>query len=187
MAAASRARLADLEVPAAARQVLDAALGQIAQLDGQLDPIDRWLAAYSRRQPGCKALVANHYGVGRITAPTILAELGDARRFSNREAVVRYTGLDVTVHSSDGKRAPGQLSRQGPGLLRWALFEAATCHARAGAPHHETYRRVKDRIDGNRAGLTVARKLVREIRHTLIELGDQAIAAVDDLPLPQAA
>ncbi len=60
-----------------------------------------------------------------------MAELGDARRFRNGDAVVRYTGLDVTVYSSDGKRSPGRLSRQGPEVLRWALFEAAKSSARA--------------------------------------------------------
>jgi transposase len=58
--------------------------------------------------------MANHYGVGMLIAPTILAELGDARRFANGDAVVRHTGLDVTVYSSDSKRSPGHLSRQGP-------------------------------------------------------------------------
>jgi transposase len=46
-----------------------------------------------------------------LIAPTILSELGDARRFANGDAVVRYTGLDVTVYSSDSKRSPGHLSR----------------------------------------------------------------------------
>jgi transposase len=64
----------------------------------------------------------------------MLAELGDARRFRNGDAVVRYTGLDITVYSSDGKRSPGHLSRQGPEVLRWALFEAAKCSAETSAP-----------------------------------------------------
>jgi transposase len=69
-----------------------------------------------------------------LLAPTILAELGDARRFADGDAVVRHTGLDVTVYSSDSKRSPGQLSRQGPQVLRWALFEAAQCAARPTLP-----------------------------------------------------
>jgi hypothetical protein len=39
---------------------------------------------------------------------------------------------------------------------------------------------VKTRVDGNRA----ARKLARRVRHTLIGLGDAALAPVPDLPLP---
>ena len=65
-----------------------------------------------------------HYGIGALTAVTILAELGDARRFSSSRHAVRYAGLDITVHQSDQRRAPGHLSRQGPPALRSALDEA---------------------------------------------------------------
>jgi hypothetical protein len=74
---------------------------------------------------------------------------------------VRHSGLDVTVHQSDSKRAPGHLSREGPELLRWALFEAALSAARAGSPDHAYYLQVAERIDHNRACLSVARKLCR--------------------------
>ena len=55
------------------------------------------------------------------------AELGDTRRFSSSRKAVRHTGRDIPVHSSDGKRPPGHLSRPGSPLLLWALFEAAMC------------------------------------------------------------
>lgn len=93
------------------------------------------------------------YGVGPVGSAVIWAELGDTRRFSASRKAVRYTGLDVTVYSSDDKRAPGRLSRQGSPLLRWALYEAAKCAARPGSPDYAYYRRVKDRIGGNRAAL----------------------------------
>jgi hypothetical protein len=35
--------------------------------------------------------------------------------------------------------------------------------------------------------LAVARKLARRMRHTLLELGDAALAPVEDLPLSEAA
>ena len=35
------------------------------------------------------------YGVGGLTAVTILAELGDTRRFPNSRDVVRYAGLEM--------------------------------------------------------------------------------------------
>ena len=124
------------------------------------------------------------YGVGSVTAPTILAELGDARRFRNGDAVVRHTGLDVTVYSSDGKLSPGHLSRQGPELLRWALFEAAKSSARASAPDHRYYDEVRDRLTANRATLSLARKLARRARHVLASLGNEALAPVDPAHLP---
>lgn len=187
----NRRWLGRLALPASARQVISVGLSQIDAARGEVAPIDRWLARYARQQPGCRALLG-YYGVGAVTAPTLLAEIGDARRFANGRAIVRYTGLDITVYSSDGKRAPGQLAKQGPDTLRWALFEAAKLHSRRGAPEHALYRDVKKRKDGQRAALTVARKLARQARHTLIELGDEALAPIDldadrDVDLPTAA
>jgi len=80
--------------------------------------------------------------------------------------VVRATGLDITVSASDGRRSPGQLSRQGPEVLRRALFEAAEAAARPSSPDYAYYQQVKARQGGNRATLAVARKLARRVRHT---------------------
>jgi transposase len=98
--------------------------------------------------------------------------------------VVRATGLDITVSASDGKRSPGHLSRQGPEVLRWALFEAAKAAARPRSPDYGYYQQVKTRQGGNRATLAVAGKLARRVRHTLVVLGDAALAPVEGLQLP---
>jgi hypothetical protein len=63
-----------------------------------------------------------HYGIGPLVAVTILSELGDCQRFSSSRQAVRYAGIDITVHQSDQRRAPGHLSRQGPPALRWAYM-----------------------------------------------------------------
>jgi transposase len=120
------------------------ALTLIDAHDAQLAPLDQDLREYARRQPGCRALM-RHYGIGPVTAVTILAELGDARRFGSSREAVRYSGLDITVHQSDARRAPGRLSRQGPSALRWALFEAAQCARRSGSPDHHYYLRRRPR------------------------------------------
>ncbi len=101
------------------------------------------------------------------------AEFGDTRRFGSSRKTVRRTGLDITVYSSDGKRPPGKLSRQGSPLLRWALFEAARCAARPSSLDHAYCRQVADRLGGNRAALSVARKITRRAHHTLRALGEE--------------
>src|SRR5215216_5167338 len=73
---------------------------------------------------------------------------GRARRFAGGDQVVRATGLDITVSTSDGRRSPGQLSRQGPEVLRWALFEAAEAAARPSSPDYAYYQQVKARQGG---------------------------------------
>jgi transposase len=133
------------------------ALRMIETIDRELVPLDRVLSLYARRQPGCRTLIARLYGVGPVTATAIVAELGDARRFGCSDDAVRHCGLDVTVHQSDRKRAPGHLSHEGPELLRWALFEAAQQACRPASPDYDYYRQVARRIDHNRACLSVAR------------------------------
>ena len=166
--------LAAQPLPACARDQVTIALAVIDALDTQIAPLDNELRAYARRQPGCKALLA-HYGVGPLTAVTILAELGDPNRFSSSREAVRYSGLDITVHQSDQRRAPGHLSRQGPPALRWALFEAAQCARRRTSPDHQYYLEAAARLGGNRACLAVARKLLKRSYHTLRDLGEEAL------------
>jgi len=160
----------------AAREQVTVALEMIDTLDCQFAPLDRQLRAYARRQAGCKALMA-HYGIGELCAVTILSELGDCTRFSSSRQAVRYAGMDITVHQSDQRRAPGHLSRQGPLALRWALFEAAQqTRRRTTSPDRDYYEQAAERIGGNRACLSVARKLLKRSYHTLRELGEEALA-----------
>ncbi|WP_028066551.1 IS110 family transposase [Solirubrobacter soli] len=174
MTEASREWLAQLELPTTAREQITIALAMIDAHDTQLAPLDRELREYARRQAGCRALM-RHYGIGPLTSITILAELGDTRRFSSSREAVRYAGLDITVHQSDARRAPGHLSRQGPPALRWALFEAAQCARRTSSPDHDYYQQAAERLGGNRACLAVARKLLKRSYHTLRELGEEAL------------
>jgi transposase len=171
----NRAWVEQAALPDTAREQVSVALAMIDGLDVQLAPLDRELRAYARRQVGCRALM-RHYGIGELTAVTILAELGDCRRFSSSRHAVRYSGLDITVHQSDQRRAPGHLSRQGPPALRWALFEAAQVARRPGSPDREYYQQAAERLGANRACLAVARKLLKRSYHTLSELGEEALA-----------
>jgi transposase len=177
-----RAHLEEMELPAAARQVVALSLKMIDHINEELEPIEAQLRAYAGSQAGCQALM-EHYGVGELTSVALLSELGDTRRFSSSKQAVRYAGMDVTVHSSDEKRAAGKLSRQGPPVLRWAAFEVAKRAWGKGSPDHDYYLKNKERIGANRAALSIARKLIRRAHHTLRELGEEAMSE----PLPSSS
>lgn len=163
---------------AAGALTVRAALRRIDELDGELDAVYKQIASFARRQPGCKALQQLR-GVGPLTAAALWAYLGDTRRFSSSAKAVRYVGLDVTVYSSDGKRlSHGYLSRQGEPMLRWLLYEAAHQAARRDSPDHGYYAAVAERVDSERAALSMARKIVRRAHHILRQLGDDALAPV---------
>jgi transposase len=157
------------------REQIAVGLAVINAIDLQLAPVDRELCSYARRQTGCKALYC-HYAIGALTSVTILSELGDVGRFSSSREEVRYGGMDITVHASDKRRAPGRLCRQGPPGLRWALFEAALAATRERSPDRDYYRQAAARLGHNRACLAVARKLLKRCYHTLKELGVEGLA-----------
>ena len=167
--------LASQPLTATAHEQVAVALAMIDSLQAQIAPLESQLRAYARRQAGCRALMA-HYGIGELTAVTILAELGDCTRFSSSRQAVRYAGMDITVYQSDQRRAPGHISRQGPPALRWALYEAAQV-ARRGekSPDRRYYLETTERIGGGRACIAVARKLLKRSYHTLRELGEEAL------------
>ena len=174
---AGRHALSVAELSATGRQYVDTALRRIDELTAEIDPLRTQLVNFARRQTGCRALQARHYGVGWLCAAIIWAEIGDARRFRSSDQLVRFAGIDVTVHSTDGKRSPGHLSRQGSPELRWAAFEAATCAARRGSPDYGYYRRLAAvPHNGKNPTLAVERKILRRCYHTLRELGDAALA-----------
>src|SRR5207247_29955 len=116
--------------------------------DERLHQVRRQLLDRARHTRGAAELTARLYGVGPVTGLALTCWLGGAGRFSSSRKAVRFAGLDITVYSSDGKRSPGHLSRQGPEVLRWCLYEAGKAHARASAPDHAYYAQVKERIDG---------------------------------------
>jgi transposase len=161
-----RAWLEEVEIADGAREQITVAVAMSEALEVQIAPLDKQLRAYARRQLGCRALM-RHYGIGELTSVAILAELGDCRRFSSSRQAVRYFGLDITVYQSDGRRSPGHLSRQGPPVLRWALYEAAQAARRPSAPDRGYYEQAAERLGGNRACLAIARKLLLRSYHTL--------------------
>ena len=61
-----------------------------------------------------------------MTAEVVLSELGDISRFRNAKAVCAYAGLVPTVRQSGEKRSKDlRITKEGSGLLRWALVESA--------------------------------------------------------------
>lgn len=156
---------------------IESILHVIDALDEQVDRLRAQLVTFGSKQPGCKEL-QREFGIGKLLSVVIWCELGDCRRFTSSAAAVRHTGLDVTIYSSNGKLASPHLARQGPPLLRWALFEAGLHAHRLSAPDHEYWAEVAERLDRKRATISVARKITRRCYHRLRDLGDQAFAEI---------
>ena len=167
-----------LELSPAARERIGVGYRMIDAITVESQPIKRALQRFGQRQPGCRALVDAQYGIGGLLAVAIWSELGDCRRFTRSMQVVRHSGLDVTVDASDRRRAGGFLSRQGPEMLRWALYEAAKNSSHQRSPDHAYYASVKGRHDGKLAAISMARKLARRCFHTLRSMHSDLVYAM---------
>jgi transposase len=128
-AAALQAVAAGCLSPAGQLQVATA-LEVLEALEAWMHVVRHQLLQEARHLAGAKVLAARLYGVGPVAALALTCWLGGAGRFSSSRQAVRFAGLDVTVWSSDRKGPPGRLSRQGPPVLRWAVYEAGKTHAR---------------------------------------------------------
>lgn len=64
-------------------------------------------------------------GVSLIVSATIIAEIGDLKRFKNPDELMSYLGLVPSEHSSGEKTRRGPITKSGNGHARRVLVEAA--------------------------------------------------------------
>ncbi len=68
-------------------------------------------------------------GFQEVAAMTVIAELGDLRRFKHPQQLMAFVGLVPSEHSSGSSRRQGSITKSGNTHARWMLVEAAQ-HAR---------------------------------------------------------
>ncbi len=64
-------------------------------------------------------------GVNLLAAATIVAEIGDLKRFANAPQLMAYLGVVPSEHSSGPKQTRGGITKTGNGHVRRVLVEAA--------------------------------------------------------------
>jgi transposase len=134
-------------------------------IEGRLKGAAAQIKAFVKKAPRAEAeareLLKTAPGVGEVTAEAVLCELGDVRRFKNAKAVCAYAGLVPVVRQTGGKKSrDGRITKEGSGLLRWALVEASWRLVGSSPRWARTYDRIKRRSGAKRAIVAVARKLL---------------------------
>lgn len=134
---------------------------QIATLEEALKPV----AAGDSRVP----LLIQMTGFNLINSLTVLAAIGDIRRFPSAGELVGYAGLGTRVHDSGLTHRSGRITKAGRRDLRSALVEAAQA-AVLTHPHWQAeLARLEPRLGRNKAIVAIARKLLVGIWHILSE------------------
>ena len=118
--AAGRRWLGELELPADERETVEGCLRVLDFLDGEVAGLERALAARALGSAEMRRLVTIP-GVNLITAATLVAVIGDVRRFASARKLVGYLGLDPRVRQSGSSPARmGRISKEGAAAARHA-------------------------------------------------------------------
>jgi transposase len=130
--------------------------------------LEREIAAQAKPDPRVQALMALP-GVGKLTAMTLVAEIGDIGRFPTARKLCAWAGLTPQVRNSDRKVRHGHITKQGSPWVRGILQEAAQTAKRhpmfASAYGQLAYRRGK-----NITTVAIARRLLARSFHILTQL-----------------
>lgn len=157
--------LRETALPAAVRQQVDHWLEGLDLLQRQIARVEGTLyrdLARRRRWIDEMALLTTMPNVGRLTALTILAELGQWQRFASRGAVAAFAGLVPVSKRSDRSARYGRLSKRGPSGLRRILVLVARGAARRSLRYGRLYERLKRGKGANKAKTAVARQLLED-------------------------
>jgi transposase len=101
-----------------------ALLGVRERLVDEIHQLDRQLKAISTSSPACQALMTIP-GVGVQTSAAFAAAVDDAGRFKRSRAAGAYFGLVPRRHQSGELDWTGRITKQGDGMVRKLLYEAA--------------------------------------------------------------
>lgn len=110
-----------------AQVVFQEYLHHLDEIDGRLQRLDAAIhleATESERAPVIQALQALR-GVAEVTATTLVAEIGEFRRFKNPKQLMAYAGLVPREYSSGQSRRQGHITKTGNAHLRRILTESA--------------------------------------------------------------
>ena len=146
----------------ATRRVIQDNLALIDFLSDQIQALEDEIPLEPEHDQSIK-LLKTVPGVGPIIAITILAEIGDYRRFSSPKSLCHWAGLTPKVHKSDRLVRHGRISKQGSPYLRGAMTRAASVASRSSKRWYLVHENMLPRCGRAGAKVVVARRLLTVI------------------------
>ena len=72
---------------------------------------------------GYKDILTSIPGIGIISAASFIGEIGDPKRFSNPQQIIRLAGYNLVEDSSGKHKSKTMISKQGRKILRTVLYK----------------------------------------------------------------
>ena len=146
-------------------------LATLEHLAGQIVELDAEVLRLSTAAPWADqaTYVMQLSGLSVLLSMTVLAAIGDVKRFAHPKKLVGYAGLGASVHASGQTHKNGRINKTGRRELRWALVEAAWSAVRYHPYWKVEFERLARRMPDNQAIVAIARKLLVALWHVLTE------------------
>jgi transposase len=157
--------LEEIELPVVTRFQVEHWLGIIDVLEKRIEQTEKKLYSEMAKQERWSkdiAILDSMPGWGKLTAITVLAELGEYRRFKSRSAVSCFAGLVPSTKRSDKNCRYGKITKHGPNALRSILIEVSLNGVRAVPRYKTLYGRVAAAKGSNVAKTAVARQMLED-------------------------
>jgi transposase len=169
--AKGRVWIAEQVLPIDERLTVDGCLRQLDFLGDELAQIDAVIAQQVLGDGDVRRLMTIP-GIDVVTATTLVAVIGDVRRFPTSRHLVGYLGLHPTIRQSgNGPARHGRVSKEGSAAARHVLVEAAWSSAKSPGPLRAFAQRTAARRGRHVATVAVARKLA-VLAWTLLTRGE---------------
>lgn len=107
-------------------------------------------------------------GIGLITSMIILTEIENINRFKKLDEFCSYIGLVPSTNSSGDKERIGEITHRGNKFLKGIIIESAWMALRQDTRLFHTFIALKQRMEGNKAIIRIARKLAARIMYVLV-------------------
>jgi len=148
--------------------VLKRCLRMIEHLDEEIREVDGRIAMLLGGWKDDAKRISGVPGVAQVSAPAILAEIGDAKRFENGKKIASWAGLCPSVYQTAEKNLTGRV-KMGSKHLRRMMVQVAHAATRArGSRLRRFYLRVAARRGKKKAIVALARKILVIIHHLLV-------------------
>jgi transposase len=159
------------KLPARHVAMLWQCVDSLALTERQMDQAERTIGEVMRHDlfREVYGILVSFPGVAQLSAATVIAEVGDFRRFEGGKAIGRYAGLNPRVFASGGKQRIGHIAKTGSADLRWILQQAAWTAIRTDDGVRRIFLRIAKRSGRKAAAVAIARKLLTWMHSAVVK------------------
>jgi hypothetical protein len=131
-------------------------------IEKQIGRIGKEVAKMSHQQPWAQDMtyLMQLPGFGVITGMTVLAAIGDIRRFDSARHLASYSGLIPGLEQSGTKYNEKGITKEGRKELRWAMVEVAQRAVKSDPHWNVRFQELHKRMHRNQAMVAIARRLL---------------------------